>query len=421
MRDADDHRALAALAAEPEVAGLARDPGAVRLLWDVCQVPDFRNVMTEAHTRLLGQLFRRLRGPGGHLEDEWVAGQVAALDRVDGDLDQLLARIAHIRTWTYVSHRDRWTADPRYWQERTRAVEDRLSDALHQRLTEEFVDRRAAVVARYDPDSLEVEVAADGELFVQGLSAGQLQASDTSRTPASARRATSCGPRRTARSGRTSSSAWTASRAPKTPRPHVGSGGAGRLGGLPGGAPRRRRGAPGPPGGAAGLGAPGAAPEGAGAPPRGRLGERRPGPALLVAPRGRRGAARRPGPGRPLRPPRGARVRPPAGLAPAGGRALPEERRELARRGVRLGRHSLFLPDLLRAEVVPFRALLWRIHQGAEALAAPAASCPCPPIPGRPAAFLRACGYEPVGGRAVRVDALERFTAAVRRAADGDR
>ena len=146
-READDHRALAVLAADPAVAADTTAPEAVRLLWDVCQVPDFRNVLTDAHTRLLGQMYRHLRH-GGRLPEDWVAAQVAALDRVEGDTDALLSRIAHIRTWTYVSHRPAWLADAPQWQQRTRAVEDRLSDALHERLTEQFVDRRAAVVAR---------------------------------------------------------------------------------------------------------------------------------------------------------------------------------------------------------------------------------------------------------------------------------
>ena len=174
-RDADDHQALAALIADPGIAALARSPEAVRLLWDVCQVPDFRNVLSDAHTRLLGQIYRHLRQPGGRLPEDWVAAQVAALDRVEGDIDALLARIAHIRTWTYVSHRPAWMADVAHWQERTRAVEDRLSDALHERLTEQFVDRRAAVVARHGTDEMVVEVTSDGDVLVQGLAAGRME------------------------------------------------------------------------------------------------------------------------------------------------------------------------------------------------------------------------------------------------------
>ena len=174
MRDADDHRALSVLAALAEVRGLADAPESVRLLWDVCQVPDFRNVMTEAHTRLLAQMFRHLRSPAGRLPEDWVAAQVAALDRTEGDVDALLARIAHIRTWTYVAHRHGWLADAAHWQQHTRTVEDRLSDTLHERLTEQFVERGAAVVSRADPEGAVVEVAEDGEVRVQGLAVGRL-------------------------------------------------------------------------------------------------------------------------------------------------------------------------------------------------------------------------------------------------------
>jgi ATP-dependent RNA helicase SUPV3L1/SUV3 len=175
MKEADDHRALEALAGDPEIAALARGPEAVERLWEVCQVPDFRNVMTEAHTRLLGQIYRFLSGPPHRLPEDWVAGQVAALDRTEGDTDTLLARIAGIRTWTYVSNRSGWLVDPAHWQLRTREIEDRLSDTLHERLTERFVDRRAAIVARHAPGELLVEGTPDGEVTVQGLRAGRLE------------------------------------------------------------------------------------------------------------------------------------------------------------------------------------------------------------------------------------------------------
>lgn len=172
MRGADDHRALEALVAEPEIARLAgHDP--VALLWEVCRIPDFRNVFSDAHARLLLQIFRHLRD-AGRLPADWVAAQVGALDRLDGDTDVLLMRIAHIRTWTYVSQRAGWMDDARHWQERARAVEDRLSDALHERLTAQFVDRRSAVVARQDRDGLLLTLGDAGEVLIQGLPVGRM-------------------------------------------------------------------------------------------------------------------------------------------------------------------------------------------------------------------------------------------------------
>jgi ATP-dependent RNA helicase SUPV3L1/SUV3 len=172
--EADDHRAFASLAATPEIAALATSEADVRLLWDIASVPDFRNVLTDAHTRLLGELFHHLAGPRRRLPEDWVAAQVADLDRTEGDTETLLGRIASIRTWTFVSNRSGWLADAHHWQERARAVEDRLSDALHERLTEQFVDRRAAILAQSDPADLVTEVTDSGEVLVQGLRAGML-------------------------------------------------------------------------------------------------------------------------------------------------------------------------------------------------------------------------------------------------------
>lgn len=175
MRHGDDHRALGALARDPEVARLARDEETVRLLWEVCQVPDFQSGLSDAHTGLLARIFRHLAGPERRLPEDWVAGQLESLDRVDGGTEVLLGRIAGIRTWTYVSHRASWLHDSAHWRERTRAVEDRLSDALHERLTEQFVDRRGTILARYDPEDLLAEITDSDEVVVQGLRAGRLQ------------------------------------------------------------------------------------------------------------------------------------------------------------------------------------------------------------------------------------------------------
>src|SRR5215472_1657132 len=104
-READDHLALQALAKIPDIAATASHPDAIRLLWEVCQIPDFRKVMSDTHARLLAQIYRHLVGRSGRLPSDWVATQVARLDRNDGDIDTLMARIAHIRTWTYIAHR----------------------------------------------------------------------------------------------------------------------------------------------------------------------------------------------------------------------------------------------------------------------------------------------------------------------------
>jgi ATP-dependent RNA helicase SUPV3L1/SUV3 len=176
-READDHAALAALARDAATADLARSRAALRLLWEVCQIPDFRKTLSDAHTRLLSQVFRHLTGPSRVLPVDWVADQIARIDRVEGDIDALVQRIAYIRTWTYIAHRGDWLADSRHWQERTRAVEDRLSDALHQSLTQRFVDRRHAVLTRglTGGGELASAVTAGGDVVVEGHPVGRLE------------------------------------------------------------------------------------------------------------------------------------------------------------------------------------------------------------------------------------------------------
>jgi ATP-dependent RNA helicase SUPV3L1/SUV3 len=136
---AEDALALAALLRDPHVAMRARDAASVKLLWDVCQVPDYRKLLFEAHVAFLQSLFIEL-ATHGRLRQAWVEEHVKELESDLGDVDTLVARIAQVRTWTYVANRDDWLDDPRPWRARTREFEDRLSDALHQRLVSRFVD-----------------------------------------------------------------------------------------------------------------------------------------------------------------------------------------------------------------------------------------------------------------------------------------
>jgi ATP-dependent RNA helicase SUPV3L1/SUV3 len=177
VREQDDQLALQTLSTHSEFLPRLHTPQRVKLLWEVCQVPDFRKTMTEEHTRLLGQLFEHLTQGGERLPEDWIDGHIKRLERYDGDIDTLMARIAHVRTWTYISHRPDWIQRSVHWQERTRAVEDKLSDVLHQRLTQRFVDRRAALLVRRlrDEGEMTSSVAAAGEVSVEGEHLGRIE------------------------------------------------------------------------------------------------------------------------------------------------------------------------------------------------------------------------------------------------------
>jgi ATP-dependent RNA helicase SUPV3L1/SUV3 len=174
--DADDELALRALESDPEVARRAGSRDRVALLWEVCRIPDFRKSLAEQHARLLGAIYRHLTGPEERLPATWLDAQIKRIDRIDGDIDTLINRIANIRTWTYVSHRGDWVEDAVAFQERTRAIEDRLSDALHERLAQRFVDKRTSVLLRHGRDgtNLHPSVGEGGAVMVDGHYVGQL-------------------------------------------------------------------------------------------------------------------------------------------------------------------------------------------------------------------------------------------------------
>jgi len=177
VREQDDQVALQTLSTHSEFLPRLRTPQRVKLLWEVCQVPDFRKTMTEEHTRLLGQLFEHLTQGGERLPEDWIDSHIKRLEHYDGDIDTLMARIAHVRTWTYISHRPDWIQRSVHWQERTRSIEDKLSDVLHQRLMQRFVDRRAALLVRRlgDEGEMTSSVAEAGEVSVEGEHLGRIE------------------------------------------------------------------------------------------------------------------------------------------------------------------------------------------------------------------------------------------------------
>ncbi|MEQ1652892.1 MAG: helicase-related protein [Hyphomicrobium sp.] len=176
-RTADDVAALEAAMADREVVAIASTPAAVAKLWDVCQVPDYRKLSGQTHNEMVGTLYKFVAQGSGCIPEDWFAKQVALADRTDGDIDTLATRIAHIRTWTFVANRPDWLQDPGHWQARTRAIEDSLSDALHERLTQRFVDRRTSALMKgmRDKDELNADIAEDGAITVENHFVGRLK------------------------------------------------------------------------------------------------------------------------------------------------------------------------------------------------------------------------------------------------------
>jgi ATP-dependent RNA helicase SUPV3L1/SUV3 len=172
---AEDILVLDHAARDDDVRNMATTPEAIARLWEACQVPDYRKISPAAHAELVMTLFGYLMREG-KLPVDWFARQIELADNVEGDIDTLSNRIAHIRTWTFAANRPDWLADPDHWQGVTRAVEDKLSDALHERLTERFVDRRTSVLMRRmrENTALETDIRKSGEVVVEGHIIGRL-------------------------------------------------------------------------------------------------------------------------------------------------------------------------------------------------------------------------------------------------------
>jgi ATP-dependent RNA helicase SUPV3L1/SUV3 len=172
---AEDLRVLDHAARDADVRDMAQGAAAVERLWDACQIPDYRKIAPAAHAELVTTLFGFLM-QRGRIPDAWFATQVDQADRTTGDIDTLSGRIAQIRTWTFVANRPDWLTDPEHWQGITREVENKLSDALHERLTERFVDRRTSVLMRRlrENSVLTTEIGKTGEVTVEGHVIGRL-------------------------------------------------------------------------------------------------------------------------------------------------------------------------------------------------------------------------------------------------------
>ncbi|HEY7609444.1 MAG TPA: helicase-related protein [Alphaproteobacteria bacterium] len=423
-REAEDAATLAALSAVPEIRRRAESPTALGLLWDVCQIPDFRKVMAEAHARFVGRLYHDLTGPAGRIRSDWIARQVERIDKPEGDIGTLVGRIAEIRTWTYVSYRSDWVEEALHWQERTRHVEDKLSDALHERLTERFVDKRTAVLLRrlHAKDELLGGVRDDGEVVVEGLPVGRIEGfrfaamadvlgEDARQVRAAAERALrQAFAERVARFEAASDEELL-----------LGDDGRIAWGGVPVGAFVK-----------------GAHPLTPAVKPITEVGmdaDLRERIRLRLGAWLQRVVARRYGAlaGRPPETLRGAargvlyQLAESLGTAPAAqlrnltATLAPEERKALAKLGVRFGTETVYMPRLQNGPVMKLGALLWALFNGRATEALP--ELPNGPrawirtAADWPDAFYRALGYCRTGAMALRADRMEALAAAARRLA----
>jgi len=167
--------ALETLTRDPEIHNLVQDSDRVKLLWEVAKTPDYRKISPASHAEILSEVFNGIVRDG-FIREDWFADLVRRADNSHGEIDALSARIANIRTCTYLSNRDNWLENPVEWREKSREVEDRLSDALHETLTKRFIDRRTSILMKRLKENrmLDAEIEQDGTVKVEGHAVGTL-------------------------------------------------------------------------------------------------------------------------------------------------------------------------------------------------------------------------------------------------------
>jgi ATP-dependent RNA helicase SUPV3L1/SUV3 len=176
-QDAPDVRALEAMCRDSSIVSLIKSPTDVLRAWEVCQIPDYRNISPAEHAHLVGRIISYLRTGKGFISEDWFSKQLALSDNMEGGIDALSTRISHVRSWTFIANRSDWLEAPLYWQARAKEIENKLSDVLHEKLTQRFINRRSSVLMQRlaKKEGLMTNVEDGGEVKIEGEFVGRIE------------------------------------------------------------------------------------------------------------------------------------------------------------------------------------------------------------------------------------------------------
>ena len=176
IHECEDEKALKYFLRDKNLENINFDSEKLNLLWECCQIPDFVKKTYGNHYQVIENVFKFLSGKKGKITDEFMRLQLMKLDKLEGNVDSLSNRIANVRTWSYVSNKNNWIENQEYWIEKTKLLEDRLSDRLHEELTKTFIDKRASILARGLKQDMEfkTEILENNDVIIDGQFIGKI-------------------------------------------------------------------------------------------------------------------------------------------------------------------------------------------------------------------------------------------------------
>ena len=177
IHECEDEKALKYFLRDKSLINLEFNKKSLGLLWECCQIPDFVKKTYGNHYEVIGNVFSFLNSEKGQISDEFMRLQLIKLDKLEGNVDSLSNRIANVRTWSYVSNKNNWIENQDYWIEKTKHLEDRLSDRLHEELTKTFIDKRASVLARGLKQDMEfkTEILENNDVMIDDQFIGKIK------------------------------------------------------------------------------------------------------------------------------------------------------------------------------------------------------------------------------------------------------
>ena len=177
INDCEDEKVLKFLIKNNKDIKISNTKDEIQTLWECCQIPDFSKKAYGNHINVVQKVFEFLRSKTGKVSNDYMKSQLKYLDKYEGNIDTLANRISNVRTWSYVANKKGWTNNSDFWIERTKYIEDKLSDKLHEELTKSFIDKRISILSRSLKQDiiLGTEIKNENEVVIDGMYIGLLK------------------------------------------------------------------------------------------------------------------------------------------------------------------------------------------------------------------------------------------------------